>query len=155
MEILTLKWLHLLSATVVFGTGLGIAYFKWCADRTGRISDICFVNARVVRADWLFTTPAIVTQAITGYLLVEHTGRSLSEPWLVLSLVLFLIAGLCWIPVVILQINMLKLSQQVLRQSVRLPVVYKRKMQTWFWLGGPAFLSLIAIFYLMAAKPNF
>lgn len=148
-----IKWIHILSATILFGTGLGTAYFKWTSDRLSDIATIHQINQLVVAADWLFTTPAIVIQAITGVLLIQSTGYSFNEPWLLLSISLFFLAGTCWLPVVYLQIRMCHLSSNAVTNQQPLQNGYHQLARYWFWLGVPAFSAVVGIFYLMVAKP--
>jgi uncharacterized membrane protein len=106
-----LKTLHILSATVLFGTGLGIAYFKWATDRSGDVAAIRAVSERVVTADWLFTLPTAILQPVTGLALALHVGYPLSSTWLVTALVLYAAAGACWIRVLWLQVRMRDLAR--------------------------------------------
>lgn len=147
------KTLHILSATVLFGTGLGSAFYMWRADRSEDGAAIAFAARNVVIADWLFTLPAIVVQPLSGVWLALHLGMSLTEPWLLWTYVLYLLAGICWLPVVWLQIRMRDMAAAALAQEVPLPERYHRYMKAWFVLGWPAFLAVIAIFYLMVARP--
>jgi uncharacterized membrane protein len=148
-----LKVVHVISSTILFGTGLGVAFFKWIVDRSGSVSAIRVVSERVVLADWLFTTPAIVIQAVTGIALATIAGFPLLRGWLACAICLYLVAGACWLPVVWLQIRMRDLARQSEREGVSLPVAYHRYALRWFWLGVPAFLSLVVVFWLMVAKP--
>ena len=150
---LGLKIVHVISATILFGTGLGIAFFKWIVDRSGNVSAIRVVSERVVLADWLFTTPAIIIQAASGIALAALAGFPLLRGWLACAIVLYLFAGACWLPVVWLQIRMRDLARDAEREATPLPEAYHRHARRWFWLGVPAFLSLIAVFWLMVAKP--
>jgi uncharacterized membrane protein len=102
---LVLKWIHILSSTVLFGTGIGIAFFKWITDRTGDVRAIRIVSERTVLADWVFTTPAVVIQPVTGLAIAQTMGYSLRTPWILGSLLLYLVAGACWLPVVWLQLQ--------------------------------------------------
>jgi uncharacterized membrane protein len=149
-----IKWIHILSTAVLFGTGLGIAFFKWASDRINDVATIDQVNRLVVQADWWFTTPAILVQAMTGGLLVHLQGYQWQEPWLLISIGLFLLAGLCWLPVVYLQIRMRRFTSLAIANSALLNTQYYRMTRQWFWLGVPAFISLIIVFYLMAVKPT-
>ena len=153
MKIEMIKWIHILSATVLFGTGLGTAYYKWAGDRLTDVVAIAQINRLVVQADWIFTTPAILLQAITGVLLVYVEGHHFWEPWLIISIGLFLFLGACWLPVVYLQIRMHHLSNHASKRNRQLPTVYYQLTHRWFWLGVPAFTATIAVFYLMVAKP--
>jgi uncharacterized membrane protein len=147
------KTIHILSAAVLFGTGLGTAWFMWRADRTGQAA-VIFVTARhVVWADYLFTLPSILIQPLSGLWLSRLAGFPLGEWWLLVSYALYALAGACWIPVVWLQIRMRDLAGAAVRDGTKLPPLYSRYMRIWFILGWPAFAAVAAIFYLMAAKP--
>jgi uncharacterized membrane protein len=150
---LALKIAHILSATVLFGTGLGIAFFKWVTDRSGNVEAIRVVSERVVLADWVFTTPAVVLQAVTGVLLARASGFSLTSGWILYALLLYALAGACWIPVVWLQIRMRDLARAAARKRGALDARYWRYARIWFWLGVPAFAAVIAVFALMVLKP--
>jgi len=152
MEYLLIKWIHIISSTLLFGTGLGSAFYKYLADRSRQVSHIAIVNRHVVFADWLFTTPTIIIQPLTGLLLVYMAGYSLTSLWLLLSLLLYFIAGLCWLPVVVLQIRMRDLAEQAVEKNTALPEQYYRYARQWFYLGVPAFLAMIGIFFLMVFK---
>ena len=148
------KTLHILSSTLLFGTGLGTAWYMWRADRSGH-STVIFITARhVVWADYLFTLPAVVFQPLSGLWLAELAGFPPGGKWLVVTYVLYAIAGACWIPVVWLQIHMRDLAAAAVRDGTALPPLYHRYMQIWFILGWPAFSAIVAIFYLMVAKPS-
>ena len=149
-----LKTVHIASATILFGTGLGIAFFKWITDRSGNVQAIRVVAERVVWADWIFTTPAVVVQPITGVLLARMLGFPLSSGWLAHTLVLYALAGACWIPVVWLQIRMRDLARDALEHGSSLGEKYWRLARIWFWLGVPAFCAVLAIFALMVTKPT-
>jgi uncharacterized membrane protein len=150
-----LKAVHIVSAAVLFGTGLGIAFFKWIADRTGDVAAIRVVSEKVVVADWLFTLPAIIVQALTGVALARKLGYPLSHGWLAWSLALFCMAGLCWIPVVWLQIRMRDLARTSERDGTPMAATYRSYARLWFWLGVPAFAAVILVFWIMVAKPGF
>jgi uncharacterized membrane protein len=150
---LLLKVVHILSATVLFGTGIGIAFFKWSVDRAGTVAAIRTVCDRVVLADWLFTSPAIAVQAITGVTLARWVGFPLTHGWLAWAIGLYGLAGACWLPVVWLQLRMRHLARRSEAQGVTLPPLYWSYARVWFWLGVPAFLALVVVFWLMVAKP--
>ena len=153
MEYEILKWLHILSATLLFGTGLGSAFYKWCADRSGNIDAIAHTNRIVVIADWLFTTPTVILQPLTGLLLAHTIGIDYTAPWLLATYVLYIVAGGCWLPVVWLQIRMRDISQHALKHNLQLNGTYQRHARHWFWLGVPAFTSMMLIYALMVFKP--
>jgi uncharacterized membrane protein len=153
MEYLILKWIHILSSTFLFGTGMGSAFFKFAADRGGNLPNIAQTNKHVVLADWLFTTPAAIIQPVTGIMLTQLLGFPLTSSWLMLSIALYLFVGICWIPVVLLQIRMSTLSNAALLNNVPLGDDYRRMARQWFWLGVPAFTAMVGIFYLMVGKP--
>jgi uncharacterized membrane protein len=149
-----LKAVHIISAAVLFGTGLGIAFFKWVTDRTGNLAAIRIVSEKVVVADWVFTLPAIVVQALTGLALVKSMGYPLAHGWLAWSLALFCLAGLCWIPVVWLQIRMRDLARTAEQEGIPMPSGYRSYARLWFWLGVPAFTAVALIFWIMVTKPT-
>lgn len=152
-EYFWLKTLHVLSATILFGTGLGIAFFKWATDRSGNVQAIRVVAERVVLADWIFTTPAVLLQAVTGVMLAKIAGFPLTSGWVLYAIVLYVVAGGCWLPVVWLQIRMRDLALIAARESTPLDARYWRYARLWFWLGVPAFAAVVAIFGLMVWKP--
>jgi len=154
MTYLLLKWVHVLSSTVLFGFGAGTAWYLWSAHRTGDPATIASVGRMVVRADWIFTGSSGVIQPVSGLMLLHILGYSLTESWVLASILLYLIAFACWVPVVGLQIRAQKLAQQALDTRTPLGEDYRRAMRTWFWLGWPAFLGLTAVFWLMIAKPQ-
>lgn len=149
-----IKTLHILSATILFGTGLGTAYFMWSANRTGDVTVIAGVSRRVVLADWIFTTPTVVFQPLSGAWLAYIAGYPWSG-WIGWSLGLYALAGLCWLPVVWLQLRMRDLAVKAAIQGARLPEQYLRYARIWFWLGIPAFTSMIVVFFLMVSKSGF
>jgi uncharacterized membrane protein len=152
-EFFVIKWLHILSATLLFGTGLGSAFYKWSADRSGDVSAIAHTNRVVVLADWVFTTPTIIIQPITGIWLLQFFGITYSQGWVVATFALYLIAGACWLPVVWLQIRMRDLSLIAVKQRQPLSPLYYNHAKQWFWLGVPAFTAMVMVYFLMVFKP--
>lgn len=148
-----LKTVHILSSTLLFGTGLGTAFFMWFTHRTGQINAIATTARLTVLADLLFTAPAVIVQPVTGYLLMRQMSFDLHTPWLQAAIGLYLLTGACWLPVVWLQWRARNLAQAALRAGTPLPLAYHRCMKIWFALGWPAFLSVLLIFWLMVAKP--
>jgi uncharacterized membrane protein len=104
-------------------------------------------------ADWIFTTPAVILQPITGIGLAYVTGYPMLSGWIVYSLLLYFIAGSCWLPVVWLQIRMCQIAREADRENTSLPALYWRYRNIWFWLGIPAFSALLIVFWLMVTKP--
>jgi uncharacterized membrane protein len=155
MTYLTLKYVHLLSMVLLFGTGLGSAFYKWMADRSRNVTHIAIVNKHVVLADWLFTTPTVLIQPVTGIWMLYLIHIPLTTSWVVISLVLYAIAGLCWLPVVWLQIRMQKLAQLAVEQQTDLDSQYWRYARIWFYLGIPAFTAMVLIVLLMVMKYSF
>lgn len=150
---LFIKWLHILSSTVLFGTGIGIAFFKFVADRSGDVRAIRLANERTVLADWLFTTPAVIAQPLSGLALAHLAGYPVLAGWVGLSLALYVFMGACWLPVVWLQLRMRALSRAADDASTPLPALYRTQARCWFWLGVPAFVALLGVYWLMVAKP--
>lgn len=147
------RWLHILSSTVLFGTGIGTAFQMVWAMHTGRVETIHSVASGVVWADWLFTTPAGIVQPLTGFWLIYLAGHSLIAPWLLLTYALYVLAFVCWAPVVRLQIRIRDLAGAALAAGQPLPDEARRLYRLWFALGWPAFAALTAVFWLMVAKP--
>ena len=152
---LWVKWLHIVSSTVLFGTGFGIAFFFVRAQRTGNVAIIASVGRDVVLADAMFTAAAVIIQPASGMGLALMAGYPLSSPWLLLSIALYLVVGACWLPVVWLQVRIRDLALAAAASSSPLPVEYKKYYRWWFALGWPAFIGVLVIFYLMVAKPSF
>ena len=151
---LTLKWLHILSSVVLVGTGLGSAYYMFFANRSRDLAAQAVVTRLVVQADWWFTTPTVLLQPATGLAMVHLAGFPLSTPWIAASLVLYAVAGWCWLPVVWLQIRMRALAQQAAEAGTPLAPLYWRYARWWEALGYPAFAAMVVVFYLMVAKPG-
>lgn len=159
MIFLSIKTLHIVSAFLLFGTGLGSAVYKYMADRGAKdarngnsLEHIVLVNKNVVLADWIFTTPTVIIQPVTGIIMANMLNLPLTTPWLMLSLILYGIAGICWLPVVFIQIRMHKISQQALANGTALPEQYHRYVRLWFWLGVPAFMAISLVIVLMVFK---
>jgi uncharacterized membrane protein len=151
---LALKFLHVIGASVLFGTGLGIAFFLFRAERKEDPAVIAATLRAVVIADYAFTATAAIGQPLTGLALVHLGGYDLRQTWLWASLALYILIGACWLPVVYLQIRMRKLAEAAAAvREPEPPEPYRRLSRVWFWLGWPAFLSMLAIFWLMIAKP--
>ncbi len=152
MSYLDLKTIHLLSMVLLFGTGLGSAFYKWMADRSGNVPHIAITNRHVVLADWIFTTPTVILQPLTGLWMAHQVGLPLTTPWIAASLGLYVLAGACWLPVVCLQIRMQALAQAAVAQRSPLPPTYWRLARWWFWLGVPAFTAMVLVVVMMVAK---
>lgn len=150
---LALKYLHVIGAAVLLGTGAGIAFFMVLAHRTGEPATVAAVARMVVVADFLFTASAVVAQPITGLLLVWIAGYSLWEGWIALSILLYLVTGAFWLPVVWMQMRMRDLAEAAARAGEPMPPAYRRLYRTWFAFGFPAFAAVLAIFWLMIARP--
>jgi uncharacterized membrane protein len=153
--LLLLKYLHVLGAIVLLGTGAGIAFFMLMAHRTGDAGHVARTAATVVLADVLFTATSVVAQPVTGLLLAYETSLPLTEGWLLASLILYAVAGLFWLPVVWMQIRMRDLARLAAAGGASLPAEYHRLFRVWFVFGIPAFGSVVAILWLMVAKPSF
>jgi uncharacterized membrane protein len=149
-----LKFVHVIGAAVLLGTGAGIAFFMLLAHRTGDPRVIAGVARIVVIADFLFTASAVVLQPITGVLLAQEGGYRLTEGWLVLSIVLYLVTGAFWLPVVWMQMRMRRLAETAVETGEALPNDYHRLFRWWFAFGFPAFGAVLAIFWLMIARPD-
>lgn len=149
------KTAHIISSTVLFGTGLGTAFHGLAANLRGDLRAIVIGNKNVVLADWLFTTPAVVVQPATGVWLALEKGWPLDSHWLLATYALYIFVGACWLPVVWLQIRMARMAEDCLASGAPLPEQYHRYFRWWFALGWPAFIAMVAIFWLMVTKPHF
>jgi uncharacterized membrane protein len=152
-DYLVLKFLHVIGTAVLLGTGAGIAFFLLLAHRTKKAATVAAVARIVVIADFVFTATAVIVQPVTGVLLAVEIGFSLREGWLVLSILLYLVTGAFWIPVVFMQIRMRDLAEAAARKGGALPAEYHRLFRRWFAFGFPAFGAVLAIIWLMIAKP--
>ena len=150
-----LRWLHVIGAAVLLGTGAGIAFFMMMAHRTRDPAVIAHVAGTVVLADSVFTATAVVLQPITGALLAHEVGWSLTEPWILLSLGLYVLTGAFWLPVVVIQIRLRDLARAAAGGGRALPARYRRLFRIWFACGFPAFAAVLAIFWLMLTRPVF
>jgi uncharacterized membrane protein len=148
-----LRFLHVIGATVLFGTGLGIAFFMVMAHRTGDPVKVAHVAGTVVIADTVFTATAVVVQPITGTLLARTVEWPFDEGWIVLSLVLYVVTGLFWLPVVVIQIRLRDLARAAAASATPLPNAYYRLYRIWFSFGFPAFFAVLGIFWLMLTRP--
>jgi uncharacterized membrane protein len=154
MEFLLVKWLHVIGAGVLFGTGAGIAFFMLMAHRTGDVRVIAHTAGIVVIADTIFTATAAILQPVTGGLLVYLAGWEWSEGWVVLSIALYVFIGIFWLPVVWIQIQMRNMARAAVQEDSALPAQYYRYFRMWFLAGIPAFIAILALIWLMVAKPE-
>ncbi len=150
---LLIKWLHVLSSVVLVGTGFGSAFYMFFGNRSGSVAAQAVISRLVVRADWWLTTPAAIFQPLSGIWLAHAAGWPLSTPWLALSMSLYVLAGACWLPVVWLQVQMARMAQAAAQDGTALPPEFQRHRRCWEGLGYPAFVAMLAVFYLMVAKP--
>ncbi|MEG1453269.1 DUF2269 family protein [Brevundimonas sp.] len=150
-----LKIIHILSGAVLFGTGAGIAFFMLRAHMTRNVATMAAVGSIVVLADFVFTATAVVVQPISGLGLIHLQGYSLTEPWLLAAYALYVLIGVCWLPVVWIQMELAKMAKHAQAQGEPLPPRYFSLFRTWFILGWPAFAGVIGIYWLMVAKPVF
>ncbi len=160
---LLVKTLHILSSVLLVGTGFGSAFYLFFANRSssgsgldrGAVAAQAVVARLVVRADTWFTTPAVIFQPVSGAWLAYQAGWPLSTSWLWLALVLYAVAGACWLPVLVLQWRMAQAAQRAHETQQALPPEYTRWARTWEALGYPAFIAMLIVFGLMVFKPTF
>ena len=153
MLYLFIEYLHVLGAIVILGTGAGIAFFMLMAHRTGDVAFVARTVEVVVIADFIFTLSAVLLQPVTGGLLMWLSSTSIAEGWLITSLVLYAVAGAFWVPVVLMQIEMRDLARAAVMSGASLPPRYFSLFGRWFLFGIPGFGSVMAILWLMIAKP--
>ena len=150
---LVIKTLHIISATVLFGTGMGIAFFMFRSHFTDDLHNKLYATRGTVLADYIFTFPAAIAQPISGIWLVWQSGYNWMDLWLLSTYIIYIIAGLCWLPVVWIQIQLKKIVQESINNKTVLPVRYHSLFKIWFILGWPAFIGLVIVFFLMVSKP--
>lgn len=153
MEYLIVKWLHILSSTLLFGTGIGSAFYLLVASLSRDTRTIAFVAKYVVIADWLFTATTVVIQPLTGFYMMHLVGMPLGVRWITWSIAFYAVAVACWLPVVWLQMQMRDLAHNASLHGKSMPDLYWRYFKIWIALGIPAFFAFVAVFYLMVAKP--
>ncbi|HYD73483.1 MAG TPA: DUF2269 domain-containing protein [Candidatus Binatia bacterium] len=150
---LLLKFVHVIGAAVLLGTGAGIAFFMLMAHVSKNVAVIAGVARIVVTADFIFTATAVVLQPITGVALAYVVGYELTDVWIVASIILYIVTGAFWLPVVWMQMRMRKLAETALQSGAPLPDAYHKLFRLWFAFGFPAFAAVLAIFWLMIARP--
>jgi uncharacterized membrane protein len=145
---LGMKLVHIVSATILFGTGLGTAFFMYTAYRSGNGDAMRTTARNVVLADWIFTTPAVVLQLVTGLWLTVRLGIPFHSAWFAAVISLYALVGACWIPVVLIQIRL----RNLLHRGSSGGELHKL-FRIWLALGIPAFLSVLLLFALMVYRP--
>ena len=153
MEFMIVKWLHILSSTFLFGTGIGSAFYMLFTSLSRDVRAIAVVSRHVVLADWIFTSTTIIIQPVTGMYMMHLAGYPWTSKWIMYSICLYFVAGACWLPVVWIQLKMRDMAQVAARDGTDLPALYWRYLKLWVTLGIPAFIALVIIFWLMVAKP--
>lgn len=152
MDYLVLKWVHILSSTILFGAGVGSAFHLFASSLRRRIAGVASSARNVVLADWMLTTPTAILQPVTGVALVHKMGVPFSTPWVAWSLGLYAVAIACWLPVVVMQIRMQKVADAAYARGAPVPAAYDRLFHWWTGLGMAAFLAFLLIFWLMVTK---
>jgi uncharacterized membrane protein len=147
------KWLHVLGATVIFGTGIGTAFHFWITMRREDAAAIAAAGRSTVLADYSFTLPAVILQPLTGLALARMAGYPLTATWLVSALALYALAAACWLPVVLIQLRLARLAAASVSAGTPLPAEFRRLSRWWFALGWPAFIAMAATLWLMVARP--
>lgn len=150
---LIIKTLHILSSTILFGTGIGIAFFMFRSAFTGNLQEKFYAAKNTVLADYIFTFPAVIVQPLSGVALIHLAGYNWTDFWLTTTYVIYVIAGLCWLPVVWIQIQLKNMVADALENGSELPTQYHKLSKIWLLLGWPAFIGLVIVFFLMVAKP--
>jgi uncharacterized membrane protein len=150
---LVVKTIHIISSTILFGTGIGIAFFMLRSYFADNLHQKLFAAKETVIADFIFTLPAVITQAVSGIWLVWKSGYQWSDLWLTTTYIIYMIAGICWLPVIWIQIRLRNLVATSITNQSQLPPTYFKLFRIWFLLGWPAFTGLVVIFFMMIVKP--
>ncbi|WP_346287855.1 DUF2269 domain-containing protein [Zoogloea sp.] len=153
MDYLTLKAIHILSSVLMVGTGFGTAFYLFFVNRSRSVEAIAVVSRLVVKADWWFTTPAVIVQPVSGAWMIHLAGFPLDSFWIIASLCLYALAGVCWLPVVWYQIRMGRMAVAAHEQKTALPDLYWKYARRWEALGYPAFSAMVVVYFLMVQKP--
>jgi uncharacterized membrane protein len=149
-----IRTLHIISSTILFGTGIGIAFFMFRSYFTDNIHEKLYAARNTVLADYYFTLPAVILQPATGFWLVWQGGFYWMDFWLMATYGIYILSGLCWLPVVWIQIQLKNMLVQAVESGAPLPPRYNHLFKIWFMLGWPAFIGLVIVFFLMAFKPT-
>lgn len=152
MDYLVVKWVHVLSSTILFGAGVGSAFHLFASTLRREVDGMANATRNVVAADWLLTTPAAILQPVTGLWLVHEMGIPYGTPWVAWSLGLYALAIACWLPVVWIQIRMRDVMDEARRARAPVPAAYDRYFHQWVVLGFAAFFAFLLVFWLMVAK---
>ena len=150
---LVIKTLHIIGSTILFGTGIGIAFFMFRSYFADNLHEKFYAARNTVLADYIFTLPAVIIQPLTGFWLIREGGYGWNANWLLLTYGIYILAGSCWLPVVWIQIQLKKMVAESIETETDLPLLYHKLFKIWFLLGWPAFIGLLFVFYLMVAKP--
>lgn len=150
---LIIKTLHIISSTILFGTGIGTAFFMLRSYFTQNLHEKWYAARNTVLADYCFTFPAVIIQPLTGVALIHMVGYVWNDLWLSATYIIYTVAGLCWLPVVWIQIQLKNMVAESLENGTELPGKYHKLFKIWFLLGWPAFIGLVIVFFLMVAKP--
>lgn len=153
MDYVTVKWLHILSSTFLFGTGIGSAWYMLFANISRDVRAIAVVSKYVVIADVVFTATTAIIQPLTGFYLIHLAGYPLHSRWIMWAIALYVLAGACWLAVVWLQMRLRDLAQEAVGTGAELTPRYWHYFRIWVALGVPAFFAFVVIFWLMVAKP--
>jgi uncharacterized membrane protein len=153
---LLIKTLHIISSVLIVGTGFGTAFYLFFANRSGSVEAMSVVSRLVCRADLWFTAPAAVFQPLSGLWLAHIAGFAWTTPWLMVSIGLYVLAGICWLPVLVLQVRMARIASHASAAgATAMPAEYWQYAKRWELLGYPAFIAMIIIYFLMVTKPAF
>ena len=150
---LIIKTLHIVSATILFGTGIGIAFFMFQSYFTDSLHEKLYAARNTVLADYCFTLPAVIIQPLSGAWLVWQGGYDWTDFWLMATYGIYILAGVCWIPVVWIQIQLKTMVERAVQTNTKLPTRYEKLFKIWFALGWPAFIGLVIVFFLMVMRP--
>lgn len=150
----TLKLLHVVSASVLFGTRLGGAWYLWRAERGGDPAATAVVARNVLLAELLFTTPAAIVQPVTGLALARVLGIPLGTPWLAASLGLYVAVGLAWLPLLWMEYRLAVLARDCSATGQALPAAFRRLVRAWHALEWPVFAAVLVLFWLMVFRPG-
>ncbi len=147
MDYFLLKLIHILSATLMIGTGLGSAFYLYLTYKKSAVQTVKEVLNFVILADTIFTTPSVIIQLITGIMLSDLLGLLYTD-WFWLVLAVSVIVLVLWLRAAFIQFKLKKL----LEEENKLSPKFHHLMNIWFILGVPSFGGAIYLYYLMVYR---
>jgi uncharacterized membrane protein len=153
--IFAIKFVHMLSVAVMFGTWLGIAAFMVLAHHSHNTSVVALTSQFVVRIELVVMIAAVVLQPASGVPLAYVIGLDpLGEFWLVASIAGYGFVVLCWLAAVVIEFRVRRVTREAALSNVPLPAAYKTLFRVWAMLAVPILSGMVGLFALMIWQPR-